>query len=110
MENRKMRKSYTTLESVTPKAIKLQANDPARKGEYASNHVFWGNDSRYCMRAVHTRFNKVSYMIFDAEGKFDGPGLLECVDIQLDLEYAVETLKRFVDNDCDELDDGDWYK
>lgn len=47
--------------------MNLQPNDPTRAGKAASNMVVFGDHNRYSIMAVHTRFDGVTWMVFDAE-------------------------------------------
>ena len=49
-------------------------NDPSKKGQRASNPVFFGECKRFCAYAIHTRFDAVEWFVFDAE-KIDSDGL-----------------------------------
>ena len=42
-------------------------NNPNKKGEKASPFAVFGECSRYKVCAVHTRFDSVSWFVFDAE-------------------------------------------
>lgn len=52
-------------------SIKVQANDPGRAGQNASDAVLFGEFDRYAVFAVHTRFDAVSWFVVDAEGVTD---------------------------------------
>lgn len=47
--------------------MKIQPNDPARAGQLASRRFTFGPFSRFAVAAVHTRFDAVSFFVFDAE-------------------------------------------
>lgn len=36
-------------------------------GQYATAPMYYGEHSRYCVRAVHTRFDSVSWFVADGE-------------------------------------------
>lgn len=42
-------------------------NVPARKGETAARKRLFGNYSRYAVAPVHTRFDAVEWMVWDAD-------------------------------------------
>lgn len=48
--------------------LTADANDPARKGQQASKRVTFGQFARYCIYAVHTRFDAVQWFVQDAHG------------------------------------------
>jgi hypothetical protein len=56
------------------KALKAQANDPAKRGQKASAYVVFGDYSRYAIYAVHTRFEAVQYFVVDVEQLNDEDG------------------------------------
>lgn len=47
--------------------LNLQPNDPRQAGRLASDRVLFGDNSRFALAAVHTRFDAVTWMVFDAE-------------------------------------------
>ena len=47
--------------------LNLEANDPRQAGRLASNRIRFGDCGRYALAAVHTRFEDVTWMVFDAE-------------------------------------------
>ncbi len=50
------------------------ANDPARKGELAADKKLFGprnNPYRYAVAPVHSRFDSVSWFVWDAESPGD---------------------------------------
>lgn len=48
-------------------SLNLQPNDPRQAGRNASNQIRFGEFGRYALAAVHTRFDAVTWMVFDAE-------------------------------------------
>lgn len=53
----------TTIESIT-----AEANNPKRAGQNASNGwALFGENSRFKLFAVHTRFDAVQWFVTDAE-------------------------------------------
>ena len=45
----------------------VQANDPTRAGQSASEATIFGQFNRYRVEAIHTRFDAVDWFVFDAE-------------------------------------------
>ena len=43
------------------------ANDTSKAGQLAGERQFFGEFSRYCVFPVHTRFDRVSWFVKDAE-------------------------------------------
>ena len=44
------------------------ANEPSRKGQLAARKQLFGDYSRYAIAPVHTRFDAVSWFVWDAYG------------------------------------------
>ena len=42
-------------------------NNAARKGELAARKQFFGDNSRYAVAPVHTRFDALEWFVWDAE-------------------------------------------
>jgi hypothetical protein len=42
-------------------------NNPLKKGELAAPKKLFGDDSRYAIAPIHTRFDEVSWFVWDAE-------------------------------------------
>ena len=55
---------FVSLSSLSSLSLK---NNPSKKGERASPFAIFGDCSRYKVYAVHTRFDGVSWLVFDAE-------------------------------------------
>lgn len=73
-----MQKLPRKLETLT-----ADANDPARKGQQASKRVTFGQFARYCIYAVHTRFDAVQWFVQDAHGVDEithGPAIIRQED------------------------------
>jgi hypothetical protein len=49
------------------KTIRLEANNPSQSGRLASDRIRFGEFGRFALAAVHTRFEAVTWMVFDAE-------------------------------------------
>lgn len=57
----------------------VEANDPARAGQLASEKEVFGG--RYAVAAVHTRFDRVQWFVWDAERQFcDLPEVIRQAD------------------------------
>ena len=44
------------------------ANDAHRKGQLAARKQLFGDYSRYAVAPIHTRFDAVSWFVWDADG------------------------------------------
>jgi hypothetical protein len=44
------------------------ANDASRKGQLAARKQLFGDYRRYAVAPIHTRFDAVSWFVWDAEG------------------------------------------
>ncbi len=42
-------------------------NEPARKGQLAARKQFFGDNCRYAVAPVHTRFDALEWFVWDAE-------------------------------------------
>lgn len=62
------RKAFAALRNTQP------VNDPAKAGQLASRKVSFGDLSRFAVAAVHTRFDAVSWFVWDAEQTDDVTG------------------------------------
>lgn len=71
--------------------LTAEKNDPLKKGQFASKKVLFGEHHRYCVFAVHTRFDAVQWFVNDAEtlAKDGGPETIRQED---SLEAALEGL------------------
>jgi len=45
----------------------VPANNPSLRGSLASKKQFFGENSRYAIAPVHTRFDDVEWFVWDAE-------------------------------------------
>lgn len=70
---------------------KFRLNDPQRAGQRASESLIFGDFSRYKLYAVHSRFNRVSWFVEDAE-KPDDFGQPTVIRQEESPESAVEGL------------------
>jgi hypothetical protein len=43
-------------------------NDPSRKGQLAARKQLFGDYRRYAIAPIHTRFDAVSWFVWDADG------------------------------------------
>ena len=59
---------------ITPRIV----NDPARKGDLAARKRLFGGNSRFAIAPVHTRFDAVEWMVWDAH-RDDGTGRPEVI-------------------------------
>lgn len=69
----------------------VDANNPAQKGQRASRKVLFGDCSRYAIAALHTRFDAVTYFVWDAETD-DGTGRPEVIRQEDTAEAALAAL------------------
>ena len=68
-------------------------NNPERAGQRASRKVLFGEFNRYAVWAVHTRFDRVCWMVADAQvidPVTGGPDIIRQADTQAE---AVEGLE-----------------
>ena len=75
--------SYETAEQREEKKMQNPINDPNHAGALASRKIFFGENSRYAVAAVHTRFDSVSWFVWDAEEidpVTDGPAVIRQAD------------------------------
>lgn len=50
-------------------------NDPKRAGQLAARKRLFGDNSRYAVAPVHTRFDRIEWFVWDAENPWlDGDG------------------------------------
>lgn len=66
-------------------------NDTTRKGELAARKQLFGDASRYAIAPVHTRFDRVSWFVWDAE-RFDASGRPEVIRQEDTFEAAMRAL------------------
>lgn len=57
----------TDWATIFPAAPRARENNPLRAGEVASKKVWGGENDRYSLFAVHTRFDSVTWVIKDCE-------------------------------------------
>ena len=74
--------------------MRTQPNDPARAGQLASRKTLFGERRRYAVAAVHTRFEAVTYFVWDAE-RPDEDGRPTIVRQESSLKDAVAGLRAF---------------
>ena len=46
--------------------MKAETNDTKKAGQPASKKVLFGDNSRYAVQAIHTRFSAVEWFVWDA--------------------------------------------
>lgn len=61
---------YTHEEAVR-KSLRVKPNDATRAGQDAGRRHYFGEFGRYCVVAVHTRFDAVCWFVMDAHGITD---------------------------------------
>lgn len=76
------------MELLAPEA---QNNNPENAGALASPKLYFGAFGRYCVYAVHTRFDSVSWFVADAE-TYDDLGLATVIRQEPTFEAAVSGL------------------
>lgn len=78
------------------KPLKIQANDPQRAGQLASRKALF-NGSRFAVAAVHTRFEAVSFFVWDAEATDEvtgGPAVVRQADTLAEAVRDLEGAKE----------------
>lgn len=68
-------------------------NDPARRGELAARKVLFGDGKRYAVAPLHTRFDAVTWFVWDAEGPEAEYGAPQIIRQEDTLEAAVRGLE-----------------
>lgn len=86
-----MSRNLYTASAVTAAIGEIAANDPTRKGERASRKVIFGEFKRYAVAALHTRFDAVTFFVWDAHTD-DGTGRPEVIRQEDTLEAALAGL------------------
>lgn len=69
-------------------------NDPRRKGELASRKQLFGERSRYAVAPLHTRFDAVTWFVWDAEGPEAEYGKPQIIRQEDTLEKAIAGLDQ----------------
>jgi len=72
--------------------MNLQRNDYNLAGLIASDYHVFGERNRYILAAVHTRFEEVTWMVFDAEQADDILGTPKIIRQDRTPELAVKGL------------------
>lgn len=54
-----------------PYTYKIEANDPGKAGQLAGKKMLFGDCSRYAVAPIHTRFNNLTWFVWDAEAISD---------------------------------------
>lgn len=67
-------------------------NNPARKGELAARKQFFGENSRYAVAPVHTRFDMLEWFVWDAEHPLSDLNHAEVIRQAETLEEALRGL------------------
>jgi len=73
--------------------MNLQRNNPAFAGRLASDRRIFGEFGRYALAAVHTRFDAVTWMVFDAEQEDEITGKPKIIRQESTPELAVNGLE-----------------
>lgn len=69
--------------------LKIEANDPSRRGQLAGMKIIFGASKRYAIAPVHTRFSTISWFVWDAEiYDMDYPDEPETIRIEENLPDA----------------------
>jgi hypothetical protein len=55
------------VRATTSFLMTASANNPRKAGQLASDKKIFGQNSRYAVAAVHTRFDAVQWFVWDAE-------------------------------------------
>lgn len=67
-------------------------NDPARKGELATRKQFFGENRRYAVAPIHTRFDALEWFVWDAEHPLSDLNHAEVIRQAETLEEALRGL------------------
>lgn len=67
-------------------------NDASRKGELAARKQFFGDNGRYAVAPVHTRFDAVEWFVWDAEHALSTMNRAEVIRQAETLEEAIRGL------------------
>jgi len=59
--------------------LQVKPNDPSRSGKLASRRFHFGEFNRFALFAVHTRFDKVTWMVTDAEQIDEATGFAKII-------------------------------
>ena len=68
------------------------ANDATRKGQLAAPKHLFGGCSRYAVAPVHTRFDAVQWLVWDAETICPDTGKPDVIRIEPTLAQALQGL------------------
>ena len=69
-------------------------NNPSKAGKRAGRAKFFGENSRFAVYPVHTRFDAVSWMVSDAEMPDEEAGLPSSIVGQfLSAQFAIDSAK-----------------
>lgn len=88
-----MSRNLYTASSIAAAIGAIAANDPSHKGERASRKVLFGEFNRYAVAALHTRFDAVTFFVWDAHLD-DGTGRPEVIRQEDTLEAALAGLAQ----------------
>lgn len=59
--------------------LQVKPNDPMKCGKLASRRLTFGEFNRFALFAVHTRFDKVTWMVSDAEQTDEKTGFAKII-------------------------------
>ena len=77
-------------------------NNPALKGKRAGKTRFYGPHSRFALYPIHTRFERVAWVVADAETP-DSSGLPESAVFHSEAEAIAYALQRAAEAEAAEL-------
>lgn len=69
-------------------------NNPAMKGALAARKQFFGDNSRYAVAPVHTRFDAVQWFVWDAEHPMSDLNHAEVIRQEPTLDAAIRGLRE----------------
>lgn len=70
----------------------VPANNPSLKGSLAARKQFFGDNSRYAVAPIHTRFDAVEWFVWDAEHPLSSLSRAEVIRQADTLEEALRGL------------------
>lgn len=74
-----------------PSFSRLPANNPALRGQTAARKQLFGDNSRYAVAPIHTRFDAVEWFVWDAD-RLDKQGIPEVIRQAATLDEALRGL------------------
>lgn len=70
----------------------IPANDPSKKGKLAARKQLFGDNKRYAVAPLHTRFDAIEWFVWDANVYADETGMPEVIRQCSTLEEAISGL------------------